>query len=305
MFLLSRSISLSFIISAQTIFIVGMLMSTIPTGILADKWGQKRIIQSGLVIDSLGMLLLLLIHSNLGLLISFDIRGIGVGFRDGADEVLLYNSYNAENKLTTGYSKEYARLLSNDILGFVVSTGLAGLAVQLFGTRSYAPLIVITAITSLFTLAIASTLQDKMHTVNNLVKKPSYFAQVANGVKFVKKSHVLVALTVFSLLTMNGEYFLRQTYQPHFQRLAVPAIFLGVALSFGKLLNFFAMRNVHKLEDYFDVDKILLWINLVIGFLFCVLTISRSVWSVVVVFISIQALLNLQQPIVSAWATRF
>ena len=110
---------------------------------------------------------------------------------------------------------------------------------------------------------------------------------------------VTVALAVFGLLSLNGEYFLRQTYQPYFQSLSVPAIFLGLALSAGKLLNFVAMRNAHRLEKYLPIDKILLSIFVGMGVSYILFAVVHSIWAVVGIFMVIQALLNSQQPVVS------
>lgn len=303
LFLLQRSVDLGFIVAAQTLFTVGMLVSTIPTGILADRWGQKRTIQIGMVLDIVSMLSLLVLHTPTALLAFFTVRGIGIGFRDGADEALLYDSYVEEHGSAEGYSRSFGKLLSNDTLGFVIATAIAGLAVQLFGSSSYAPLIIATALATLVSLGLASALRTCKHHAEHLGKS-NLIAQLKSGAKVVKKNHTIIALTLFGLLTLSGEYFLRQTYQPLFEELAVPAIFLGLALSAGKLLNFVALRNAHRLEKYFTVDKILLWITLALGSGYILLALSHSIWSVVAVFMLIQGLINSQQPIISDYVNQ-
>jgi|GEM_PF-983454 len=298
LFLLQRNVELGFIVAAQTLFTVGMLVSTIPTGILADRWGQKRTIQIGMILDILSMLSLIVLHSPSALLAFFAVRGIGIGFRDGADEAMLYDSYFEEHGSPEGYSRSFGKLLSNDTLGFVIATALAGLAVQLFGSRSFVPLIIATALATIASLVLVSTLRVCRHHAEHLAKG-KLITQLKSGATVVKNNRTIKALTLFGLLTLSGEYFLRQTYQPLFQQLAVPAIFLGLALSGGKLLNFVAVRNAHRLEKYFTIDKLLLWITLVLGAGYILLALSHSVWSVVAAFMLIQGLLNSQQPIIS------
>jgi MFS family permease len=298
LFLLQRNVELGFIVAAQTLFTVGMLVSTIPTGILADRWGQKRTIQIGMVLDILSMLSLLVIQSPAALLGFFLVRGIGIGFRDGADEALLYDSYVEETGNSKGYSKEFGKLLSNDTLGFVIATAAAGLAVQLLGDKSYPVLIIATALATMISFWLATTLRTCKRHVEHL-GRTNLVQQLKSGAKVVKKNHTIFALTIFGLLTLNGEYFLRQTYQPLFEDLAVPAIFLGFALSAGKLLNFIAMRNVHLLEKYLTVDRILLIITLGLGLSYVLLGVASAPWAVVVVFMLIQGLLNSQQPVIS------
>lgn len=296
--LLQRSISLGFIVAAQTVFSVAMMLSVVPTGLLADRFGQKLTIQVGLVLDALGMLLLLFVHNPVGLIIFFALRGVSVGFRSGSDEALLYDSYVDEHKTAEGYSRSYGTMVSNDILGFVVATAVAGFAVALFGDASYNPLVVATGLTTLAALAVASTLKRKTHRVEH-DKRGNMFGQLKQGVKVVTKSRTITALTIAGLLTLNGEYFLRQTYQPFFQDMMVPALFLGLALSAGKLLNFAVIRNVHKLEEFLTVDRIILWVNLLLGIAFIAFALVRSVWALVLVFVIIQALLNAERPVVS------
>jgi len=303
LFLLQRNVELGFIVAAQTLFTVGMLVSTIPTGILADRWGQKRTIQIGMALDILSMLSLLVLHNPAMLLAFFLVRGIAIGFRDGADEALLYDSYVEENGNAHGYSKVFGKMLSNDTLGFVIATAAAGLAVQMLGTNSYLPLIIATALATLVSLWIASTLRKCKHHTEH-VGKADLVKQLKSGAKVVRKNHTIFALTIFGLLTINGEYFLRQTYQPLFETMAVPAIFLGLALSTGKLLNFVAMRNAHRLEQHLTVDKILLFITLSLGLLYVLLGTTSVAWVVVVVFMLIQGLLNSQQPIISDYVNQ-
>lgn len=303
LFLLQRSIDVAVIVTAQTMFSVAMMVSVIPTGVLADKFGQKITIQIGLLLDALGMMGLLFVQGPLGLIIFFASRGISVGFRHGSDEALLYDSYVDEFKSADGYSKAYGKLMSNDVLGFVIATALAGIAVQFFGQASYVPLIVVTSLSTLVAFGIASSLDMKNRRMRQ-GPPLRVFAHVRQGVKAVRRNRPIFALTLAGLLTLNGEYFLRQTYQISFQSMAVPALFLGMALSAGKLLNFITIRNAHRLEKFLTVDQILLFLNVALGASFLFFATAKSPFILVVVFVAIQALLNVQQPIVSDYVNQ-
>lgn len=302
LFLLQRSFNLGFVVAAQTLFSVGMMLSVVPTGVLADRLGQKIAIQIGLLMDAMGMLMLLITRSPEVLLFFFGTRGIAIGFRNGSDEALLYDSYIDEKKSADGYSRAFGKLISNDTLGFVIATAIAGIAVALLGQGSYTPLIIGTSLATFTALGIASTLQDKRHAVP--VKAVKFFSQLKQGGKIVRNNKTIWALAVAGLLTLNGEYFLRQTYQPFFQDMAVPAIFLGVALSAGKLLNFLALRNMHRLEKFMTVDQILLGLNLIMGGAFIAFALVGSALGLVAMFILIQTTLNAQQPIVSDYVNQ-
>lgn len=280
-----------------------MLVSTVPTGILADRWGQKRVILLGMLLDMLPIIALAVFRSPTALLAFFAVRGVAIGARDGADEALLYDSYVEENGTSKGYNRAFGKMLSNDTLGFVIATAVAGFGVQFFGASSYIPLILVTALATFVSMLLGFTLRVCKHHTEH-PSKAKFLDQIKSGMKVVKTNHTIKALTIFGLLTLSGEYFLRQTYQPQFEQAAVPAIFLGLALSAGNLLNFITMRNVHRLEKYFTVDKLLLLITLALGVAYVLLGFSRSAWAVVVVFMLIQGLLNTQQPIISDYVNQ-
>ncbi len=298
LFLLERGISLGFLVAAQTMFSVAMMAAELPTGVLADKYGQKVSIRLGLLLDAFGMLQLLLLHNQLALIAYFAVRGVSVAFRSGSDEALLYESYVEEHGSAKGYSKAYGKYLSNDLLGFILATALAGLAVQLFGSGAYAPLILATGVIVLVALGITYSLQvsEKPKALKQEFKSITHLKK---SLKLVKQNRTIFALLIAGLLTLNGEYFLRQTYQPFFQEMAVPALFLGVALAAGKFLNYIVIRWSHVMEKYLTVDQIIFWVNLMTGILFIGLSLARSPWALVPVFILIQGLLNAERPVVS------
>ena len=303
LFLLQRGISVGFLVAAQTMFSVAMMAAELPTGVLADKYGQKVSIRLSLLLDAFGMLQLLLIHSQLALLIFFAVRGVSIAFRSGSDEALLYESYVEEHGSAAGYSKAYGKFVSNDLLGFVAAAAIAGLAVQQFGTSAYVPLIIATGLIVLAALSVTYTL----HGGGKPKPAKQDFSSVAHlkqSLKLVRKDQTIFALAIAGLLTLNGEYFLRQTYQPYFQQMAVPALFLGVALAVGKLLNYGVIRWSHVLEKYLTVDQIILWVNLSTGVLFAGLSLARSPWALVPLFVLVQGLLNAERPVVSDYVNQ-
>lgn len=298
LFLLQRNIELGFLIAAQAAFNVAMMVGELPTGVLADKYGQKFSMRLGIILDAVGMVQLLFVQSNMAVLIFFAVRGFSVALRSGADEALLYETHRKETGTEKGFSKSYGKFLSNDVLGFIVSSVVAGVALQVAGSAAYVPLIVVSGLTSLAALVITYTLRVKIPIIKQSEKFQA-IKHIKESVTAVTKNQTILALTVVGLLTLNGEYFLRQTYPPFFEQMAVPAIFLGLALAVGKLLNYFVIRRSYVLEKYLSVDQIVLAINLTLGVAFIGFALAPSIWTLVALFILIQGLLNADKPVIS------
>jgi MFS family permease len=296
--LLQQNISVGLLVGMQTVFSIAMMVSELPTGVLADRFGQKVSIRLGLVLDALSMLSLLFVDSALMLAAFFAVRGVSVAFRSGSDEALFYESYISENKSKKGYSRAFARFLGNDVLGFIIAATVAGIAVQIFGSIAYAPLVVATSIATILALGITFTLKGAR--VDSEVKEDfRSLTHIKSSFAHIKSSRTIFALTLAGLLTLNGEYFLRQSYQPYFNEMVVPSLFLGVALGMGKLFNYAVIRNVHVLEKYLSVDQIIFWINATTGALFIAFAMTKDVWLLVPIFVLIQGLLNAERPVVS------
>lgn len=169
---------------------------------------------------------------------------------------------------------------------------------QVFGAGAYTPLIIATGLATLAAIGVTYTLKSHGRDTESKQKFNS-FAHLKQSLGLVKKSRTIFALAVAGLLTLNGEYFLRQSYQPFFQDMAVPSLFLGIALSAGKLLNFVVIRHSYIFEKFLTVDRIILWLNLALGGLFIAFSIARSPWALVPIFILMQGLLNAERPVVS------
>lgn len=299
LFLLGHGITLEFIIFAQVVYSVALLVAEIPTGFFADKYGDKAAVVSGLLLDAVGMLILFANPSPVGLIIFFAVRGVSGAFLSGSTEALLFESHKLEeSESKESYQKAFGRFLSNGILAFVVATFVAGVLVQIFGEASYVPIILITASATISALMVALTLKN-VRSHHEEVGEIHFMKHSKESIGIVRAERTVRALTLVALLTISAEYFLRQSYQPLFESAGVIPLFLGLSLAFGSLLNYFIVRYSYLLEKIMTLDKILLLHNLLLAAGFMLLAIFRNPYVLVLAYILLQGLFNAQRPIVS------
>lgn len=299
LFLLGYGIKLEHIIFAQVIYSLASLFGEIPTGYLADKYGQKNSVVWGLLLDAVGMVLLFAYPSLAGLIIFFAIRGLSGAFLSGSTESLLFESHRHEqsNQKET-YQQAFSKVLSNGILGFMSATFLAGILVQIFGTASYKPIVLMTALATFTALAVAFSLKDirgEQEDINEL----QFLKHTAESLRIVRRERTVRALTLVALLTISAEYFIRQSYQPLFESSGVIPLFLGLSLTLGSLLNFVIVRYSYLLEKYLTLDRILLLHNILLAIGFGLMALFTNPYILVGAYILLQGLFNAQRPIVS------
>jgi MFS family permease len=109
LFYSSHGLSLSQILTLQSVYSLAIVLFEIPSGYLADIWGRKNTLIIGAIFAFIGFLIYSLSGSFWYFLIAEIILGIGQSFVSGTDSAMLYDSLlsiNQENK----YSKLEGRL---------------------------------------------------------------------------------------------------------------------------------------------------------------------------------------------------
>ncbi len=126
LYLLNHGIGLTEIVLTQTIYAIFVFLGEVPTGILADKLGQKVSIMLGYLFNVLGASFLIFMPTTMGIYIAFAIIGFADSFLSGSEEALFYESFKRQNNVIESYKKHFSIFTSNEMIGVVVSTLIAG-----------------------------------------------------------------------------------------------------------------------------------------------------------------------------------
>jgi len=295
-FLLAENVSLSSIVIAQVFYSLFTFIGEVPTGIFADRFGQKTSIILGYTIEAIGVALVIVFPTTIGLYVAYSTRGIAGSFLSGSEEALIFES--VKHSGASNYQKVYGQFLSNEQIGFIISTALAGFAYQYWGTQSFVPLIIFTSI-CLLAAGVVSIFLTGYKTKVQEVEGAGMFSILKESFSLIRRNDTIFTLTVVGVLTIAGEYFIQAVYQPYFATNNVPAFWVGAALSLGTLLSVLATRNVHIIEKYFTLEKILLILNIILGLAYILMAFLLHPIFLVGLYILMNGLFNLQAPIVS------
>jgi MFS family permease len=295
-FLLADHVSLSAIVISQVFYSLFTFIGEVPTGIFADRFGQKTSIILGYVIEAIGIALVVVFPTTIGLYVAYSMRGFAGSFLSGSEEALIFES--VKHSGTNNYQKMYGHFLSNEQIGFIISTALAGFAYQYWGAQSFIPLIIFTSICILGAGIASLFLKDYTAKVPE-AEGTGMFAILKESLSLIRRNDTIFTLMIVGVLTIAGEYFTQAVYQPHFATNNVSAFWVGAALSLGTLLSVVATRNVHLLEKYFTLEKILLTLNITLGGAYILMAFLLHPIFLVGLYILMNGLFNLQAPIVS------
>ncbi len=296
-FLLAENVSLSAVVISQVFYSLFVFLGEVPTGLFADRFGQKTSIIFGYTIEAIGIALVIISPTTIGLYIAYSIRGLGNSFLSGSEEALLYESVKQSGK--NNFQKIYGQFLSNEQMGFIVSTALAGFAYQYLGKQVFVPLIAFTALCILGAGIASFFLKNYEAKITDASEGAGMFSLLKQSFSLIRRNDTIFTLTVVGALTIAGEYFIQAVYQPHFQINHVTAFWVGAALSIGTILNVIATRNSYLLEKYLTLEKILLMLNITLGAAYIMMAFFLHPIFLVGLYILMNGLFNLQAPIVS------
>ncbi len=296
-FLLSKNIDLSIILISQVFYSLFTFLGEVPTGIFADYFGQKTSIIIGYVLEAFGIIFILFFPTTIGLYISYAMRGFAGSFLSGSVEALLFET--VKHNGTNDFQKTYARLLSNEQIGFVIATALCGLAYQYFNQNAFVPLMIATAVCILGEAILSLFFTDYRGEIIDKSEGSGMFTVLQQGFSLIRKNSTILTLTIVGVLTISEEYFIQGIYPPHFQANGVAPFWIGASLSIGIILNIIATRYVYLLEKYFTLEKILLYLNLLLGSAYILMAVFLHPIFLIGVYILMNGLFNLEKPIVS------
>lgn len=297
LYLLANAITLQQVIISQIIYAVASFIGEMPSGMLSDKFGHKQTVVAGYALLIVSPAAMIAAPSALTLYITQALNGLAGAVLSGSEEALYYDSYQAEDRPKHSFTKWFSRYSSLPILGFIIASLISGILLQLFSVKSYVPIYVLHLVSAIVTALVALRLANTND--NTEIGEENPIKLLKSSWQTVRSSKILFSLALFGLLSLNGEYFLRQTYQPLFQDVGVLPLFMGLVLAIGSALNFVVVRYSYKLEKFLNLEHILLVHSVLQGLLFIALGLLGAPTGVVIAFVLLFSLFNAQNPIVS------
>lgn len=308
LYLVKHEVGLQDIIISQSIYTIAMLLAEIPTGVLADKFGQKWSTSWGMLFYALGYASLLLFPSTFITYFMNALWGIGGAFVSGSLEALVYEDYHAGKKPSknNGYQQYYSRLNMFGRIGAVVSALVAGILLQFMGETSYKIAVFLTMASYVAGLVLVRWYRPigRTSSKQSPEKSDSHMAEILHqGFSAVASNKWLVAITLFTVLTLNGQYLLRSAYPLVFEMQAIPPLFIGLALSLANIGNASLLFVLSKLKQELPLVPSLVTLALLEGILFVSISLAHS-WGVVIAFLLLGSIFDIDRVIISNFANR-
>lgn len=207
---------------------IAMIIFEIPTGAIADKYGRKFSVLSGVILETLILFTIFFFTNFYILLALFFLLGIAYTLSSGSEESWIYDLIKKKNKkiICSYYSKEQIFKTSGLILGGI----LGAIFVANFGLRG---IWLVSGISSLFYFIILLSLEE-IYTLKKEHKTTikDVWIQSANSIKYSFKHPVLFWIFLSGFFMIISVVFSESlAYVPYLKSLGLPEYAFGYFFS--------------------------------------------------------------------------
>ena len=127
-----RGISVQMVVYCEIIYAATVTLLEIPSGVLADKIGRKKLLCVSAALSVAELVVILFAHGFWQFALAVFLAGIGKAFFSGSENALLYDSLKAAGR-EAGFEKTLGRILAIDFTGSVIAALSGGILASAFG----------------------------------------------------------------------------------------------------------------------------------------------------------------------------
>ncbi|MAE94387.1 MAG: hypothetical protein CL910_06980 [Deltaproteobacteria bacterium] len=250
------------------VYYVTTVVLELPSGILADRFGRRRMLVAGAVALGLGSLLLGNAHDLLTFVAAEMLFAIGTGMISGADSALLYDRLADE-----GRPEDYPRIEGAGTAAWLLSTALAMPLADLFLVRGGDPTATIWFTAGAQGLAVLLAL-----TLREPARRNRGFREITLGAmrNVVRVPGVArwIAISVGVFVLIRAAIVL--VYNPVLTAASIPVERWGTLLAGINLLGGLAAWQAHRVTYGRNAERLIFLLPVVLGAMYLGIAFLRT-----------------------------
>ena len=257
----ARGFSLVQIGFAETIFHITSLICEIPSGLLADIYGRKKMLIVSNIMAILGDLIMAFSGGFAMVCMSMPFHAMNYNFASGSNDALAYDSMKS-----CGQESGYEKYISNQSIIYRLATGASTLCAGLALWMGYRPAYLLSAVMGLLTLFFTCRLTEVRIEEDSEEKKekeqirilPEMLKYFKDSIHFLCTSGKASALMFLNSFVGAVDILLLFFLQSKLRTAGISNLFLGVALLTMELGGIVGARLILKAKKMKYVSVFLL-----------------------------------------------
>lgn len=263
-----RGMTIQMVVYTEILYAITVVLFEVPSGIVADRWGRRKMIFLSAILESCMMLILIFATQFWHFAAAIFLSGVSRTANSGAENALLYDSLLLTNR-KGDFEKSLGRLNAIDFGASIIAALCGSWLANAFGFElnywiSFVSILVSGGLALM--LAEARVGQNKVESI-----PLKQYVRVSLG---FFKNHRDVLLIVFSGMVLGASLnFIYEFWQIYLNRMEIPVMYFGVGSAILMLLRFPGNLMVPYIKNRFSYRTVLSAIVMVYtaGFLYLAL----------------------------------
>ncbi|OIO61611.1 hypothetical protein COY26_02965 [Candidatus Woesearchaeota archaeon CG_4_10_14_0_2_um_filter_33_10] len=252
LFLQENGLSMTQIMILQSVYSATIMFAVVPSGILADYIGRKKIIVVNAVLFMISWFIYASSYSFTGFFISEVIMALSSAMWMASGTAFFYDSLRE-----LGKEGEFKKLFGTVVSINSVFWGIAALIGGYVATKSLRIPFWMTAIALFFAMLISfSFVETKKY--KHADKK--YFAHLMEASKFALNHPKIKLLIIYSSINYALVFTVYILYQPYLKAVGISLVYFGWIFFTMNILAAFGSKMAYKIENYLGEKKILIYL---------------------------------------------
>ncbi len=263
-----RGMTIQMVVYTEIIYALTIVLLEVPTGIMADKWGRKRMLVGSAILGCSEFLILLFATEFWHFATVVFLAGISRAASSGTENALLYDTLALQGKADS-FEKQLGRLNACDFVSFMLAALCGSLLASKFNLELN------------YWISLGSALIALVLSIS-LIEPPEAADDASDEDDIPFKRYVTESLCFFrvnpgvSLIVLSGMItgaamgYIYEFWQLYANRLEVPILFFGVLSAAIMLLQLPGNLLAHLLIRRFSYRTLIFIVTTVIaiGFTF-------------------------------------
>ncbi len=277
-----RGMNVTMVVACEMIFAVVIVIIEIPTGILADRFGRKKLIVINGFLSTLELLILLFADRFFMFALAVFLTAIGYGCRSGSLNALIYDSLLAADRQAS-FEKVLGRLNVITNVSISIAAIIGGFLADFGGLELNYAVSVVSCLTSF--LLTFLLVEPPIQRTEDESKSEGANTYLKDGFRFFKNRRLVFGYCLTGAFLAGCIHYLDEFWQLLTEGIGVPVMLYGFVLTAYCLVKIPGSLLAHRLKTRLEYGGIFKCMTgfYIIGFFAIALT--RNYWCLIPMFI--------------------
>lgn len=245
-----RGMTVLMVVYCEIIYAAVIVISEIPTGVLADRYGRKILIVIGGLLSLFEIVILLFAHSFWAFALAVGLAGIAGACVSGALNALLYDSL-LERKEEKSFEKIVGRMNAIDLIGSIIAALSGSVLAKWFGFEfNYILSASSLFLAFLFTILLREPQREQRELLVSSNNHIGVKAYLTSSFTFFRSHPKLMAIVIQAMGIAACITYIDEFWQLYLEEIGFSLLFFGVFSAILSLVkipgNLLASRFLEK-----------------------------------------------------------